>query len=232
MILLAVFLFAALSYAVIGSITGSGKSGKTEAASSKAALIMQTGTLVENTISRMKLINGCSDIQISFENSTVSGYTNSNAPSDKRCHVFDPAGGGMSWPETPQGTSESSGALFQFTALPVAGVGPWQEYVVRCVTQSAEIQATCRDLVMILAHVPSDVCSLINGNNGMSSAENENGAVGAINSAVKFVGSYAAGNDDIGLPGLTSFGKTEGCYKQTAGADADKFYYYKVLIAR
>lgn len=214
-------------------MNGGGKSAKTEAASSTAATIIQTATLLENTIGRMRLINGCSDIQISFENSTVGDYANSNAPSDRRCHVFDPAGGGMSWPETPQGASESSGALFQFTVLPVAGVGVWPETEgSRCVTQSDPIRATCRDLVLMLAHLPSDVCEIINNNNGMTSTLDEGGAVSGLNAAHKFAGSYSIGHDDIAYPGYANFGKLEGCYKQTIGPDAGRFYYYKVLIPR
>jgi len=40
---------------------------------------------------------GCSEDQISFENSTNLNYSNPNAPVDKSCHLFDAAGGGLNW---------------------------------------------------------------------------------------------------------------------------------------
>ena len=104
LILLAVVLFAALSYAVMNQREGS-KNASTESQQAIAAQIIQFGTLLENTVNRLKISNGCSDTQISFANTVFSGLggtgtnlTNTNAPSDGRCNVFDPAGGGMSYP--------------------------------------------------------------------------------------------------------------------------------------
>ncbi|QQR68789.1 MAG: hypothetical protein IPI58_08105 [Alphaproteobacteria bacterium] len=60
---------------------------------------------------------GCTDAQISFENRFSDGMTdglhrdiNSNAPSDKSCHVFDINGGGIVWKEPPKGANIISGA--------------------------------------------------------------------------------------------------------------------------
>lgn len=64
-------------------------------------------------------INGCDETQISFVKSGVGytgPYTNVNAPVDKRCHIFESAGGGLSL--QPVGTLKLS-----VTAVVVDGIG-------------------------------------------------------------------------------------------------------------
>ena len=120
LILLAVVLFAALSYAVTRGERGQVKNASSEKSSTIASNIVQTGGLLENTVNRLRLTNSCKENQLSFDNPTVSGYTNSAAPADKSCHVFDPAGGGVSWPTPPQ----DSGATVYYIGTPmVTGAG-------------------------------------------------------------------------------------------------------------
>ena len=236
LILLAVVLFAALSYAVTGSQRGTVKDASGDKVELAASQIMQKGQMVEAAVMRLKLTKDCKDTEISFENPTVSGYTNSSTPADGHCKVFDQAGGGLSWLSTPDGAVEGTSEMFQYTMLPVAGVGAWIETTpTRCVLQSSAIQDTCRDLVMILAHVPEAVCTVINQKTQLRASFGENGAVGnGANSATKFVGSYSNGPDDIWAPGNPNYGRLEGCYQQLQVPYSDymKWFYYKVLIAR
>ncbi len=95
LILLAVVLFAALSYAVTSGMRGGGNDASPEKAQALASQIVNHATLVENTIQRLK-VSGCRDTEISFQNGTFGGYTNSNSPADMHCRVFNPAGGGLS----------------------------------------------------------------------------------------------------------------------------------------
>lgn len=97
LILIAVVLFAAVSFAVTNSRGGSGTTEK-EKAALVASEIIQYAALIENAVTRALVTNKCSDTQISFENTLIAGYANASAPADKSCHVFDPAGGGL----TPQ----------------------------------------------------------------------------------------------------------------------------------
>ena len=95
LILIAVALFAALSYAVTqSSKTGGSNIGK-DKAKIIASEIIQYATSVEQAVSRITLMNGCTDTQISFENPIVSGFINPNAPADKRCHILHLDGGGV-----------------------------------------------------------------------------------------------------------------------------------------
>ncbi|QQR69927.1 MAG: hypothetical protein IPI58_04575 [Alphaproteobacteria bacterium] len=72
--------------------------GDTSAVSAKAqaAAILEYADSVKIGVDRV-VAKGCADTEISFENPIVSGYANSNAPSDKSCHVFDMNGGGIVW---------------------------------------------------------------------------------------------------------------------------------------
>ena len=97
LILLAIALFAVLSYAVTQSSRSSGRDAAAENAITDAAQITQYATLVEQTVTRLRLSNGCRDTQISFAaDSDGDGnwydadddYHNPNAPSDFSCHVF------------------------------------------------------------------------------------------------------------------------------------------------
>ncbi len=92
LILLAVVLFAALSYAVTSSMRGGGKNGLEETAKLDSAISDNCTALIENSIDRLKLGNGCSSDQISYELSS-GGNANPDAPLDKSCHLFHPNGG-------------------------------------------------------------------------------------------------------------------------------------------
>lgn len=98
LILIAVALFAALSYAVTQSSKSGGSGISKDKAKILASQMIQYATGIEQAITRLKLVNKCTNEQITFEDSTTSaGYVNANAPADKRCHVFDPAGGGLAF---------------------------------------------------------------------------------------------------------------------------------------
>jgi hypothetical protein len=99
-ILIACALFAALAYAVTKSSREPSSLATKEQATLNAAAVMQYFTRLNTTVSRLRLTSECSDTQISFENNIVSGYTNPSAPADKKCNVFDPAGGGLAWQNT------------------------------------------------------------------------------------------------------------------------------------
>jgi len=117
-ILIAVFLFASLSYAVTQSSRGGGKNLEEENRQLATSQILQFASTVQQAVLRLTLINGCNDLQISFENFEVPIYFNANAPSDKRCHVFHPSGGGVSYVKPPSGVNvntagASNGYVFE-----------------------------------------------------------------------------------------------------------------------
>ncbi len=66
MILLAVVLFAALSYAVTSSIQGGSKDGSSENIRTQAALIVGNATLAENLVKRLMLSEGVKEDQFCY----------------------------------------------------------------------------------------------------------------------------------------------------------------------
>lgn len=117
-ILIAVALFAALSYAVTQSGRGSGTINR-EQASLVAAQIVSYGNAVRNTIQKLRLINNCADTQIAFSNPitdaivvntgwSTAPYIDTPTPSDKSCYVFNNNGGGMTFNPAPAGAQNTA----------------------------------------------------------------------------------------------------------------------------
>ena len=96
LILIAVALFAALSYAITQSGRGGAGIDK-ETAEIRAAAAIQYAAQMRATIQRMQLINGCTDTEISFE---TTAWDDGNEPlyvhssSRPACEVFSSEGGG------------------------------------------------------------------------------------------------------------------------------------------
>ena len=97
LILIAVALFAALSYAVTNSGRGGSGIDKEQASIASSEIVAYAG-LATATVERLKLY-GCADNEISFERSPFDGsdtvYFNANSPADFSCHVFHPSAGGL-----------------------------------------------------------------------------------------------------------------------------------------
>lgn len=170
LILLAIILFAALTYAVSSNMNvKEDQRISTEKAQTIASQIIQYTSLVENTVNRLKLVNGCSDTQLSFQNSGVSGYANGSAPDN--CKVFDPAGGGVAW-QTPDPSWFISPA--DAAALATAGnaYGVYQIPSTQCVqgmgTGTCDGTAATKDLVIGLKYLNKKICDAINAKLGYS----------------------------------------------------------------
>ncbi len=102
LILLAVVLFAALSYAVTSSTNGGAKNASGESNKTKAAAILQWLDTLDAAILRMKLTEGIPIQNISFEYTLTRADTTTNPTylsnpncSLDTCRVFKPAGGNI-----------------------------------------------------------------------------------------------------------------------------------------
>ncbi len=117
LILIAVALFAALSYAITKSGSGKASINREERLLALSELD-QYNELLANAISRLVLVNGCSLIEIGFTNDVwkrsdgtlyfLPGH-NPNTPGPE-CELFMPEGGGLA-------------AQTFVNALPAAGTG-------------------------------------------------------------------------------------------------------------
>ncbi len=228
LILLAVVLFAALSYAITQSTRGGGNSANTEKLQSTAAELINYATLVEQTVSRLRMSGGCTDTQISFlydsdadgtvETNGQDLYYNPNAPGDKHCNVFDAAGGGLYVKEKlPDIYLQTSGWVVNGTTT-----GWYNTYGGRPMFQAGNATSTtAQDLIFVVPFVSKELCAAMNtALNGVTTVNLNNYYWYVWN----FNGSYNnPTTQDVSLPW------NNGCvYK--AG---DNYYeFYQVLIAR
>lgn len=95
MILIAVVLFAALSYAVTNGTRTGASNAQTEKEQIERAVGHSCETQLNTALTRLRTFNGCTTEQISYELPDGSN-SNPNAPSDKSCHIFHVNGAGAS----------------------------------------------------------------------------------------------------------------------------------------
>lgn len=217
LILIAVALFAALSYAVTSSSKGGGSGIDKDKMKIEAAKVVQYSASMEQAITRMMLINQCADTQISFENPIVGGYVNGSAPADKRCHVFDPAGGGLAWQEGDSFTNRSDLFSGNFWG---ADWWIWGGQSIQDLGTSAS------DLILML-RVDADFCRILNERQSVSGIPMD-----ADISAGTFTGAYTGPSRVIldEAQGADLRGHHFGCFDEVSIPDA--YFYYHVLIAR
>lgn len=243
LILIAVALFAALSYAVTQSSKGGGEGISKDKAKLAASEIIQYSVGLQQAITRMKLINQCGDTQVSFERAPFDGsdtnHVNPNAPADKRCHVFHPDGGGQSYREIEQSWLSGGAALpkwhgrFFFTArdcVPDIGSGQGPG----CWNDGTNDDA---ELNIILTDVNEEICTEINKKFDLPKGQ-QNAAHGNFYSqpdtSYSFKGVFGnIGNTDSGhlydsISAVMS-GQTTACFYSGL---ADRNVFYHVLIAR
>lgn len=236
LILIAVALFAALSYAVTQSGRGGGSIDK-ETAILDAAQITQYSALVHNAVTRIMILNGCSETELSFENTiTAQDYTNATSPSDKSCHVFDRNGGGMTY-QSP--SSEWLGPLPSDLGHD-AGLDALHGVWFITDASFSGIGVSGGDLALILPYVTKEICVAMND---MFSIVNPSGNPPQDNAIAydiaPFDGNYGSnkvfnnttsGNDEFN-------GKASGCIAGGLGAGfagqpTGTYAYYQVLIER
>jgi len=142
-ILIAIGLLGLLTVSLTRSGSGTNETGSFEQNQIAASEILSTVKSIENAV-QFLLTKGCSENEISFwHDSDDNGiedasddYYNAGAPSDKSCHVFDPAGAGMTY---------ESGFLFTgFTRILSVGTDSRHE------------------LLIVLPNASNDSCNQVN----------------------------------------------------------------------
>lgn len=231
-ILIAVALFAALSYAVSRNNDGSTNVFTEEQAKIAAQEIIEYGNTVATAVQKLRL-RGCSDTEISFENDIVSGYTNASSPSDKSCHVFDVNGGNINWQAIPEERLESDhsaynayGQIYFGDKVQIESIGD------TCSTSD------CTDLIFQGPHLKKEICEMINFTLGYGSLASINEAVHnyLYRDSAKFTGVYdfeSAGDTSTIGDDFFPSGKINGCiYRSGGGLVGNPYTFYQVLIAR
>ena len=219
-ILIAIALFASLTYAIGRDKGGSSDIFTEQQTKITAQAIIEYGNTVAGAVQKLKL-RGCDDNEISFENSATSGYINANAPASLKCHIFEKDGGNINHQPVPKNiqtvntTYHDTRYSGSSNILDVGTIEP--------------------DLFLFYRMKSKEVCMEINDYAGIfnvgPNAPSEVGLSGA-----GFTGTYASvftlGDDNDGSHFL---GQNLGCYEAFGVLDTDgasQYDFYQVLIAR
>ncbi len=227
LILIAVALFAALSYAVTQSTRGGGGSASRETDLISSAQITQYPATLKTGIIRM-LISGQAYTDLEFN--LPSDYENcTNAPTTHNNCVFHPDGGGSSYSPAPS-------ALMANT-LP----GPWYfnlEAEVENISTSDTGAFEGNDLIAFLPGITLALCNRINealAISGDTILTSDQSARYELNMTANFASTgtlYSLPSDEFiigtagGAAGLD--GQPFGCF--TNGGAAGAYVYYHVLV--
>jgi hypothetical protein len=229
LILIAVALFAALSYAVTQSSRTSSSGVDQDKAKLLASEIIGYASSVEQAISRIRVINRVPDFGIDvFADTHVVGSSNTNC-TDNSCRLFTTVGGNVTpkllnqdaWDKSNAGMATWVGRMY-FRSLRVANVG-----------------SDAPDLLMMYPGVSEIVCAAINDRLGISNdsdgtAPNDgNGANGT--NFINYEGALTsfptppATTDALGDEATQIVGQRTFCVNN---GDSNGFYFWHVVIAR
>lgn len=215
-ILFAVALFAALTYAISQQ-----RNGPAALSSEKLRLlagdVMDMGNSLADATSRLRL-RRIPNTTISFENDSVAGYTNAACTEDA-CKVFAYDGGGKDWekpsPDINQGTD------WGFTGdIAIQDIG-----------------TTDADLVAILPHLSESLCNQINMMIGLYGSAGTPPVLATV-TANKFTGTYHATPSIVS--GTSINGQKSACIKVTTASGTavsgsplnNTYLFYQVLESR
>lgn len=208
LILIAVALFAALSYAITTSSRGGSNSNR-ENVSIAAAEITQYAGSLQSAITRMRLVNGCAETTISFWTDTngdgaatvADTYYNPSSPIDFSCHLFHPAGGGVAIRSAPALARLSDDYVYN-------GGHPVIDVPTPTPPNTAELLLALRD-------ISRETCLAINKAAGVTLSSGDAPQEPDANFFTqKFIGAYITGNH---IQSANIRGKREGCFKNPTG---------------
>ncbi|MBI3441380.1 MAG: hypothetical protein HY052_06225 [Proteobacteria bacterium] len=234
-ILIAIALFAALTFSFSRSSRMAGKMSF-EDSQIYAQQIISYADKVNNALQRVMLGNGCLESQINFDNSTVAGYANAASPANKKCNIFDSAGGVIAYEAPPSAALDTTAAAaapvetgndllgqYFFTGkvcVDKVGTGP----LATCASDGLDNE----ELLLILPWVNYDVCVTINKILGNSADMLQ--ASGTSFDNTKFTGTFADGFA-LGNAAYTTY--QTGCYQSvSANSPGAGYHFYHTLLAR
>lgn len=220
LILIAVVLFAALSYAVSMSTRNNQKDAGAEKIQVTAAALIQYATSVENAVTRLRAANTCSDTDISFATPAYQTLGGSDAnpdakfsttPPNRRCHVFDVNGG------------QAIAITFKEAAIQGQVAGPLRSGDATLIIASVpEIGSAAPELILAFPSIRKDVCLDAQRRMGATTATTERGNCPWL----EFTGDYSGSSAcDAGTTGLRTW-----CGVDAANPQANNFYH--VVIPR
>lgn len=233
LILLGVFLFAALMYSFTRSANqGSGNLTKQQAKIA-AQEIISYARLVEGAVNRVRQ-NGCSENDISFDNAIVNGYSNPNSPTDNSCHIFEEDGGRVVYATLPTNYIDSSFSTYQsdldttWGEWIYSGSGSIPEIGTDCSTSD------CKELTANIHFLDREICLEVNNlmkvTNPSDSPPPENSSSPPGTWEVrKYIGTY---DNTANFINNNSLDKTHTACLMVNDGTNDYYSFYHVLFAR
>jgi hypothetical protein len=220
LILIAVALFAALSYAVTQSTRSGGGDASKETNLVNAAGITQYPASIKTAITRMIVSNSIDPANLLFD--TPATFTSALTTALLQSQaVFYPTGGGATFVDAPASVMQSN----------VAGVWSFnsENRVVNIGTTDGAISASDADIIAFLVNVKKAVCDSIHGRLGIALTY-------PTITTIDVATDMDAANTGIGAGGgtITSTqldGQPQGCFISSAGPPA-VYTYYHVVVER
>ncbi len=225
LILIAVALFAALSYAV----TQSSRSGGGDASSEKSLVagseVTQYPAGVRTAIMRMIVTSGITADQLMFD--TPSSFGTAITAANQRYSVFYPTGGGATYQQAPFDVmANGAPGTWHFNALyQIANIG----------TTSTGSDPSGNEIIAFLDGITSGVCSKIDSQLGITTVPvvgtalttHTTDQVASSNGSTTSTFPATSGTVITSVPVIT--GQPFGCFRNGA---AGNYVYYHVLIER
>ena len=230
-ILIGIVLFASITFIMSRGMRTEGVSKISEREAALAtADILAFSKKIENAVSRLRR-NGCSESQLNFENDIVSGYVNTNAPSDDSCDIFGPITTlRYTAPQTSWNDATYSASAFynEWALIGTSSINDVGTQTGSCAS------ASCADLILLMPYVKKDLCMMINNKLGVQNGTSDAPRDSGIN-AVKFIGTFTHTSYRLGDEAGTSAnlaGKPAGCYSVLRGSGDIVHHYYFTVLAR
>lgn len=231
-ILIAVVLFAALAYAVARMMQGGNPDViNVEQSRLVGNEILAYAQSMRQAAQNVKISNGCGDMDISVENSTVAGYTHTPVASDN-CKLFHNDGGGLIYQPPVANWLDVS-----ITPAPALR-GQWYFPANTCVAGTGSATAGCNSdsvdneaIIAVLPYIKKQLCIQINDLLGV---DNPGG-----NPPVETGNGWTAGNTkytgaQADAEKLDQAGKMAGCFEGDAANNpaGNSYHFFKILIPR
>ncbi|MDD9901729.1 MAG: hypothetical protein OXT65_12175 [Alphaproteobacteria bacterium] len=233
LILIAVALFAALTYAVTQSGRGSGTISSEQAVLT-AAQITQVGAQMKHAVSRMVIL-GTPVTDVSFEHALLTGYDHTPVATTQE-QLFHPDGGGITYSAPPAAWLDSSQSG-------ETGYGQWHFPMDTCVEDVGADDTDCwidgldnEDMIAMLHYIPKDVCLAINRQlEGIPETGGEPPLDSGCSWDAKFQGVFGGDHYGISVALNSLDGHMFGCYRSLTtecGSKGNYYTYYHVLYPR
>lgn len=223
LILIAVALFAALSYAVTQSNKGGGNGITKDKIKITASQVVQYSTEMEQAISRMLLINKVQDYAFDF---SASGYSasgvNGTCTSDL-CRVFHSNGGTIPAQLLPKAAWDMGN---------VSMTGSWQGKMWFRVLRVQDVGSPLPDLVLLYPGLSEEVCAQINKNLDIANLPSGSPPVDNDGSFLDHTGTLTAFPAPAGMGLGDSASQIIGKRTFCVGNGGSNYYFYHVIMAR